>query len=144
MKDIGMPTPCTTSDAEATCMGTRDRERNGDENKEIPGSWMRVTITQLQYWLGCHWRTIVAFRAAAFRLPRCLFYFNFSFQSSFFKFLKQKINSIKKSNFPKPHAIFVFSFLIKGMFSDSTEILLKQLEHMLLLLKKKIFGSGSK
>lgn len=21
MKDIGMPTPCTTSDAEATCMG---------------------------------------------------------------------------------------------------------------------------
>lgn len=31
MKDIGMPTPCTTSDAEATCMGTSIGQAIGRE-----------------------------------------------------------------------------------------------------------------
>lgn len=42
--------------------------------------------------------------------------------------IQSRKKKIKKSNYPKPHTMFVFSFLIKGMSSSSRGILLKRVQ----------------
>lgn len=126
--DIGMPTPCTTSDAEATCMVTsigqaieREIERKSKSDLVAEESH-KYTITTLNRLPAennrCVQRPIRNCEDVCSILlldPSTITYQRF-FLSSDSSNKTEKKHSIKKSNYTKPHTIFVFSFLIKGMF----------------------------